>query len=152
MLEKHIVRHIMHLLTELTHKYAGKMKFWINPTTGIFDQKKGVYRRHVDTYHIRGASDIIGLIDGKFVAIEVKTKIGRPTPEQLKFISEIQDCEGIAFVSRSAGQTFDQLLLCFPSLEPYKYVAEKWKKLEANISDEETRLRKNKTRVGPSTH
>lgn len=50
----------------------------------------------------RGSSDIIGLTPtGQFLAIEVKSKHGRVTPEQENFISRVGQQGGVAGVCRS---------------------------------------------------
>jgi len=48
-----------------------------------------------------GASDLIGWTkNGKFLAMEVKTATGRPSPEQLNFIEQVKKSGGIAGVVR----------------------------------------------------
>lgn len=50
----------------------------------------------------KGTSDIIGYLpDGRFLAIEVKTKTGVPTPEQREFINNVRIAGGLAFVATS---------------------------------------------------
>ena len=50
----------------------------------------------------RGGSDIIGWTpDGKFLAVEVKTKTGRATKEQIRFIDAVNNSGGIAGICRS---------------------------------------------------
>jgi hypothetical protein len=57
----------------------------------------------------KGSADIIGLTpDGRFLAVEVKTRTGRPTKEQLTFIDAINKQGGIAGVARTPE---DALLL-----------------------------------------
>lgn len=58
-----------------------------------------------------GSSDLIGLCRGRFLALEVKTATGRPTPEQLAFIAMVRAQGGIAGVVRSVA---DALLLVAP--------------------------------------
>jgi hypothetical protein len=60
-----------------------------------------------------GSSDLIGLqpmlitpehvgnLLARFVAIEVKTRTGRPTPEQLRFIELVRSKGGLAGIARS---------------------------------------------------
>lgn len=50
-----------------------------------------------------GGSDIIGIHrpTGRFIAIEVKSKNGRPTKEQLNFIRIVKEAGGIAGIARS---------------------------------------------------
>lgn len=55
-----------------------------------------------------GSSDIVGMApDGRFLAIEVKTKTGRPTKEQLRFIEAVRNAGGIAGIARSPEEALD---------------------------------------------
>jgi len=50
----------------------------------------------------KGSSDLIGLTpDGLFLAVEVKTKTGRATKEQLNFIDQVRKHGGKAGIARS---------------------------------------------------
>ena len=64
---------------------------------------------------IKGGSDIIGIHrpSGRFIAIEVKTPTGRPTPEQLRFIDNVRAAGGIAGIARSVQDALD--LVCADS-------------------------------------
>lgn len=49
-----------------------------------------------------GSSDLIGLSpDGRFLAVEVKTEKGKPTPDQMRFIEAVKRKGGIAGIARS---------------------------------------------------
>ncbi len=49
-----------------------------------------------------GSSDIIGVAPcGRFLAVEVKTEKGRPTPDQIRFIEAVKRKGGIAGIARS---------------------------------------------------
>lgn len=50
-----------------------------------------------------GMPDIIGIYNGKFVAIEVKTPRGRPTEEQNQWIYLIQKNQGLAGIARNVS-------------------------------------------------
>lgn len=51
-----------------------------------------------------GSSDIIGIAPcGRFLAIEVKTDKGKPSPDQIRFIEAIKRKGGIAGIARSAS-------------------------------------------------
>lgn len=55
---------------------------------------------HGDPYQERGVSDLIGCVQGWFIAIEVKMLDGKPATEyQLEFIAEVKDNGGLSFVS-----------------------------------------------------
>lgn len=58
----------------------------------------------------RGISDIICCsLEGRFVAIECKTKKGVPTEEQLAFLKAVILNKGIAFIARSLDDVVDAL-------------------------------------------
>lgn len=53
-------------------------------------------------FGFKGCSDIIGqLMDGRFLAIEVKRPGGIVTEDQLAFLARVQDNHGLAFVAWS---------------------------------------------------
>ena len=57
-----------------------------------------------------GCSDILGqLRDGRFLACEVKSPTGKPTPEQSAFISQINSNGGLAFIARNCADVFREL-------------------------------------------
>lgn len=53
--------------------------------------------------------DMVGKTVGVFTAIEVKTKTGRASPEQLQFIAAVQAAGGIAGVARSPADALGLL-------------------------------------------
>lgn len=68
--------------------------------TGFFLTLDG--KRKVQAGLGAGSSDLIGLTpDGRFIAPEIKTKTGRPTAQQLRFISAVKDHNGLAGIVRS---------------------------------------------------
>jgi hypothetical protein len=72
---------------------------WKNTSGGFFDGKR--MRRQVNPFAIPGTSDILAIIKGLLIAIEVKSAKGKPTPEQIKFIDNVNKNGGIAFIARS---------------------------------------------------
>lgn len=51
---------------------------------------------------VKGRSDLSAIKDGKIVFIEVKTKTGKPSDEQIKFINQMQERYGCrAGIARS---------------------------------------------------
>ena len=80
-----------------------QLVFWRVDSVGIFDPIRKAYRSNRDPYKIKGVSDIIGIntLTGLFIAIEVKTKTGRVSPDQKWFIDRINASGGLAFVARS---------------------------------------------------
>lgn len=68
--------------------------------------------RHFDTGVPKGFSDLFGFrkSDGKAVFIEVKTKTGRPTKEQVHFLDTMRRNGAIAGVCRSVGDAEELIL------------------------------------------
>lgn len=84
-------------------------EFWRNNSVGVFDPVKKTFRRP-SRYHRNGVSDILGILPcGTFVAIEVKTPTGKLSENQKLFISDINKCNGIAFVARSVDDVRERL-------------------------------------------
>lgn len=87
---------------------------WRNNSATFFPQIRG------KTYRVqagfKGSADIIGIAkDGRFIAIEVKRKGGKPTLEQTQFIQEISSRGGHALVAESLEQVADFMAI---ELEP----------------------------------
>jgi penicillin-binding protein-related factor A (putative recombinase) len=78
-------------------------RFWKNNTMGIYDPTTRKMRTLNGKHHARGAADILGVIQGRFVAIEVKRPKGKVSDEQELFLQSIVDAGGIAFVAYSLG-------------------------------------------------
>lgn len=59
----------------------------------------------------KGSSDIVGIHcpTGRFIAIEVKTKTGSASPEQLQFIDAVRAAGGIAGLARSPADALELL-------------------------------------------
>lgn len=56
-----------------------------------------------------GVPDILGIYQGKMLGIEVKTKNGKPSDHQKRFIDMINREGGLAFVARSVDDVIDGL-------------------------------------------
>ena len=69
--------------------------FWQNDSFPI----KG--RRRKNRYRMNGVADILGCIDGEFVAIEVKSSTGRLSADQRDFASALKRAGGFFLVARS---------------------------------------------------
>lgn len=93
---------------------------WINKSQGTWDPGKGIFRASKNRHHLKGTSDILGIFEGKFLAIEVKTPVGRATPEQKEFISNVNSRGGTAFIARSSEQAIQTLLQIYPTNELLK--------------------------------
>jgi len=58
----------------------------------------------------KGSADIIGILpDGKFLAIETKSKNGSLTPEQKDFLEKVRGLGGVAILARSLRELDDAL-------------------------------------------
>ena len=56
----------------------------------------------------KGSADIIGIAPGgRFLAVEVKTKTGRVSPDQTRFIEHVKAKGGVAGVARSVQDALD---------------------------------------------
>lgn len=106
---------------------------WKNQSVGVFDPVKKVYRKSNNAHHIKGVSDILGIIHGRFLAIEVKSETGSCTSEQKLFLKTINDEGGVAFVARSVEQVLLNLKQFFPkdtNLDRWKVYAQASQRFE----------------------
>jgi penicillin-binding protein-related factor A (putative recombinase) len=125
MLEKQIENNILAFLEEI-NVFA-----WKNQSVGIYDAKRGAYRKP-GKYQLSGVADILGILNGKFLAIEVKSANGVLSENQRVFIRGINELGGIAFVSRSVTQTFEQLKPFLTDWKMFEHIAAKWSQIEDN--------------------
>ena len=78
--------------------WAHKMNTGAHFQSGI-DERGRKVRRFI-RYGFPGLSDIIGqLRDGRFMAIEIKVKRDKPSPEQAAFLAQVNAAGGLAFVA-----------------------------------------------------
>jgi len=89
--------------------YMPNARFWKNNTMGIFDPTRGIMRTLNGRHHAKGAADILGVINGRFIAIEVKKPKGKISDSQEAFLQSIVDAGGVAFIARS----LDDVLINF---------------------------------------
>jgi hypothetical protein len=84
---------------------ASGFKAWRNNTTGIWDAKKHVWRKH---HGELGVSDILGMQKktARFIAVEVKFGKDKLSPDQIRFLNDIKRGGGIAIEAKS----FDDFL------------------------------------------
>lgn len=90
MLEKDIVRGIQKFLKTVPGCF-----FW---------------KEHGGMYGTAGIPDIIACINGRFIGLEVKTLVGKPTKLQEATIRKIQQAGGIAAIVRSVDEVKAVLL------------------------------------------
>lgn len=104
MKEKEIENNILEYLS-----YLPNCKYWKNQSAGVYDSARGAYRKSFNKFHINGVADILGIMKGKFICIEVKGPKGRLSPSQKTFLKEVSDLGAIAFVARSVDEVKDKL-------------------------------------------
>lgn len=94
----------------LLYLYKKNIYSWKNQSVGIYDQRLGIYRKSNNPFHKKGVSDILGLLPGgRFLAIEVKARYGKVSPEQEQFINDVNKSGGLAFVARSVQDVIEKL-------------------------------------------
>lgn len=72
--------------------------------------KDGKKKSRFFRYGWKGCSDILGqLVDGRFLAIEVKTRTGRVRDSQLEFLDKVRDANGVAVLARSVNDVQEAL-------------------------------------------
>lgn len=97
---------IQSLIIDLLRHYG--IFCWRNNSQGTFDPSTKKFRQMTGRA-IKGVSDIIGVIPGgRALFIEVKTKIGKVSPEQSKFLYDANNKGALTRVMRSVQ---DALLL-----------------------------------------
>src|ERR1035441_8428025 len=91
------------LLEYLNWKY---IFCWKVTTTGSFVQSRNTWIPS----QAPGVSDILGVLKGgRILAIEVKSPKGRVSPQQDRFIDNINENGGLAFVARSIEEVESKL-------------------------------------------
>ena len=70
---------------------------WKNQSIGVFDNEIKAYRKNNSPFWINGTADILGIMDGYFLAIEVKkTESAYRSKEQIAFINKINRMGGFS--------------------------------------------------------
>lgn len=113
LLEKDLENHILDFLNLLPNCFVFKVQ-----TTGFFDTKRRVFRKNLSKHIIKGTSDIVGVINGRMIAIEVKSKQGmvrflRSPGEREKnqraFLDKVIACGGIGICAASLEEVLMQM-------------------------------------------
>ena len=85
----------------LTFLAAHKIFVFRINTTGVYDAKRKKFRT-LHGFSMKGVADILGMMpDGRFLAIEVKTKAGVQSFEQKHFEECVKKNNGIYILARS---------------------------------------------------
>ncbi|MCX8511186.1 MAG: VRR-NUC domain-containing protein [Chthoniobacteraceae bacterium] len=87
------------------------------PDVRIFRNNVGAYKDATGTLRrfglLVGSADLIGwvVVDGRaiFLSVEIKTPIGKPSPEQETWLRNVRRMGGIAFIARSAEEAIAEL-------------------------------------------
>ena len=87
----------MSLSNDLTQKillffFNNKIFAWRASTTGIFDQRRGIYRFSPK----KGVADVLAVCRGRLIAIEIKIGKDKLSPEQKGFIESVNRAGGYA--------------------------------------------------------
>ena len=82
---------------------------WVNASTGVFDPKRGIFRKNLSKYQLNGVADILGIWDSKPLAVECKALGGKPTPDQINFLNEFHNHGGIAIWADSLDMLIEKL-------------------------------------------
>ena len=101
----------------LTLLRAHRIPAWRMNTGAFVAEHKGVRRFH--RFGAKGMADILGVLrqsctpppapTGRFLAIEVKQRGRKPTPEQQRFLDEVAMAGGLAFVAYSVADVQQML-------------------------------------------
>jgi hypothetical protein len=81
--------------------YQKNCMVWVNASRGAFSTQKGTFMVMRAKGERKGVPDLLGVWQGKPLAIEVKSQTGKLTTEQLEFLSEFRANGGIGFMARS---------------------------------------------------
>ena len=87
----------------------GVFCFRVN-TTGVWDENLKRHRVLNGIGALKGVSDILGVLkDGRFLAIEVKSSIGKLSPDQVEFLSKVNQSNGLGIMVRSLIEAKEKL-------------------------------------------
>lgn len=78
-------------------------------STGIWDGKRQAFRKNTHNFKRKGVSDIIGIYQGRFLSIEVKSNTGKLSIDQKEWLKDVEFNGGIAFVARSVEDVVNGL-------------------------------------------
>lgn len=78
---------------------------WRASSTGIYDQKRKIYRTAPKT----GVADVLACFQGILIAVEVKIGTDRLSPEQKGFLLSVQYAGGYAFAAKTYEDFLQQI-------------------------------------------
>jgi len=83
--------------------------FWFRSNTGaVVAEHRG--KKRLIRFGIKGAADIFGILPpaGRFVALEIKSKTGRQSPEQKSFQEEVEKAGGWYLLARGVSDLIER--------------------------------------------
>jgi len=86
---------------------TGKGVWWRVNNGGVYDPVGKCYRKQTSKLAYKGISDVMGVYNGTFYAIEVKSSIGKPTSEQIAFGQQVELAGGIFMLVNNVEQLYD---------------------------------------------
>lgn len=82
-----------------------KIFHYKNNTVGIYKQSTGQYIPSPS----KGAPDIVAVIQGKYIGIEVKAPNGKQSENQVAFQSNLENAGGLYILAFSVGDVIDKI-------------------------------------------
>ena len=93
---------ILRAILQLLRRHPKVALCWRQNSGTFQERNRDGTTRYIRANTQRGMSDIMGaLMDGRTLAIEVKSRTGRMRPGQEEFLQQIRDAGGVAGVCRS---------------------------------------------------
>lgn len=74
---------------------------FVHDSVGIYDARRKCYRKNFDPFRIKGVSDILGIWQNRFIAVEVKIKGRYATKEQKEFLAQVKANGGLGILAYS---------------------------------------------------
>lgn len=74
-----------------------------------YGERLVIIKYHGSQFGEAGVSDLLCCLDGRFVAVEVKTPVGKVTPKQLAFGHRVNLAEGFFAVCRTVEEFLETL-------------------------------------------
>jgi len=78
-------------------------------SVGVYNPQRKRFMLKLSEHRMTGVADILGIFEGKPLAIEVKSEKGRLRPAQKVFLDRWREEGGISFVARSIEDVDKQL-------------------------------------------
>lgn len=72
-------------------------------------ESKSSFMEYAQKIGVKGMSDLYGIIDGRFIAIEVKTGNAKQSKEQRKYEAMVKKMGGIYIIGRSVDQVIKDI-------------------------------------------